>query len=247
MVILRDPATGPAIALAALALSGATILKDDSENPFATETAKACIESGAARCGFRTSKEEFFVERSAMPAVTKLRELTAEGAGSFSKGFVGDTPQAGTAPQFAQSDSDYEPSEFNATGILVFEGDSPVVRTSEREYQVSIAEGEDPPQRDVLTDFHLRGPLTKYGQQYILQGWVVRDTEAIDTFVGRMIEIHNGRAVTFETIDGTRFAPVVPDDTMGWVPMGALVQVKATLDDDMLTIYDWNEVNAANR
>lgn len=251
MVVLRDPATGPAIALAALALSGATLLKDDSEDPFATETAKACIESGAARCGFRTSQEEFFIERSAMPAVTRLRELTAEGAGTFSNGFssafVGGTPQAGTAPQFAQSDADYEPSEFNATGILVFEGDSPVVRTSEREYQVSIAEGEDLPQRDVLTDFHLRGPLIKYGQQYILQGWVVRDTEVIDTFVGRMIEIHNGRAVTFETTDGTRFAPVVPDDTIGWVPMGALVQVKATLDDDLLTIYDWSEVNAANR
>lgn len=251
MVLLRDPATGSAIALTALALSGATMLRDDSQDPFAIETAKACIESGAARCGLRTSQEEFFIERSAMPAVKKLQELTAEGPRSFSKEFstasVGGTPQAGTAPQFAQSDSDYEPDEFNATGILVFEGDNPVVRTSESEYQVSIAEGKDPPPRDALTDFHLRGPLTKYGQKYILHGWVVRDTEAIDTFVGRMIEIHDGRAVTFETTDGARFAPVVPDDTIGWVPMGTLVQVKATLDGDLLTIFDWTEVDEEDR
>lgn len=251
MVILRDPATGPAIALAALALSGATILKSESEDSFATETAKACIESGAARCGFRTSQEEFFIERNAMPAVAKLENISAEGDGSFAKefsaAFAGSTPEAGTAPQFTQSDSEYEPSEFNATGILVFEGDIPVVRTSEREYQVSIAEGKDTPQRDVLADFHLRGPLTRFGRQYMLLGWVLRDTETIDTFVGRMIEIHDGRAITFETTEGVRFAPVVPDDTVGWVPMGALVQVKATLNDDLLTIYDWSEVESANR
>jgi len=251
MVIFRDPATGPAIALAALALTGANMLKDASDDTFATETAKACIESGAARCGFRTSSEEFFVERSAISAIEKEQRLAAEGAGSFSEefssSFEGDDPQAGTAPQFAGSDSDYEPDEFNATGILVFDGDIPVVRTGEREYRVSIAEGKDPPSRDVLTDFHLRGPLTRYGHHYLLQGWVVRDTGTIDTFVGRMIEIHDGRAVTFENADGARYAPVVPDDTIGWVPMGALVQVKATLDDDLLTIYDWDEVEMVKR
>lgn len=250
MVILRDPATGPAIALAALALTGANLLKDSDDDSFAAQTAKACIESGAARCGFRTSQDEFLVERSAMPAIAKEQKLAAEGAGpfsgEFSSAFAGAAPQAGTAPQFSQLDPDYEPVDFKATGILVFDGEIPVVRTSESKYQVSVADGKSLPSSDVLTDFHLRGPMTRYGQHYLVQGWVTRDTRTIDKFIGRMIEIHDGRAVVFETVDGARYAPVVPDDTMGWVPLGALVQVKATLDDNLLTIYDWNEVEAVN-
>lgn len=248
MVLLRDPAAGPTIALAALALAGANMLKDDNHNHFATETAKACIESGAARCGFRTSEAEFFVERIEIPAIAKEHKLLVEGESSFSdefsSEFEGGAPQAGTAPQFVRSVSDDEPENFNATGILVLDGDVPVVLTGEREYQVSIAEEKEPPPQDVLTDFHLRGPLTKYGRQYVLEGWVMQGNETVNTLVGRMIEIHDGRAVTFETTDGVRYAPMVPDDTMGWVPMGALVRVKATLDDDLLTIYDWEEYKA---
>lgn len=251
MIILRDPATGPVVALAALALAGADMLKGESESSFANETAKACIESGAARCGFRTSREEFLVERDAIPAIAKERKLLADVTGSSleesSSVFAGGPPQAGTAPQFAQSGSSYVPLDFNATGILVFEGDNLVVRTSEREYQVSIADGKTSPIHDVLADFHLRGPLTRYGRDYLLEGWVVRNTEKVETYVGRMIEIHGGRAVTFETTDGARYAPFVPDDTMGWVPMGALVEVKATFVDDLLTIYDWKEVEAVSR
>ncbi|MEM1050946.1 MAG: hypothetical protein AAGI28_02515 [Pseudomonadota bacterium] len=248
MVLLRDPAAGPTIAMAALALAGANMLKDDHDNHFAIETAKACIESGAAYCGFRTSEAEFFIERGEIPAIAKEQELLVEGERSFSEEFSsefeGGAPQAGTAPQLARSDSDYEPENFNVTGILVSDGDVQVVLTGEREYQVSIAEEKEPPPQDVLTDFLLRGPLTKYGRQYVLEGWVLKGKETVDTFVGRMIEIHNGRAVTFETTDGVRYAPMVPDDTMGWVPMGALVQVKASLDDDLLTIYDWKDYKA---
>lgn len=59
-----------------------------------------------------------------------------------------------------------------------------------------------------------------------------------------MIEIHDGRAVTFETIDGAHYAPVVPDDTLGWVSMGALVEVRASLTGDgELEIYDWRELD----
>ncbi|WP_417590747.1 hypothetical protein [Parasphingorhabdus sp.] len=252
MVILRDQATSSTIALAALALSAANILKEDSDGFFATETAKACIESGAARCGFRTSQEEFFVERSAMPAAAKLQSLAMESAGPFSKefssAFAGGRPQASTAPRFVGSEpslsAEYEPPQFDVVGVLDRNDGVPRVYTVDGSYDIELGEGSDAPAENRLADFNLRGPLKKYGRTYAVEGWVLRNVSPLATFVGRMIEIHDGRAVTFETTEGARYAPVVPDDTIGWVPMGQLVEVKAVFnDDELLEIYDWRELD----
>jgi len=252
MIVLPDPATGPAIALAALALSGANLFKEDSDGSFATEAAMACIESGATRCGFRTSQREFFVERSAMPAVAKLQSPAAEGAGPFSEEFssvfAGGVAQAGAAPQFDKSGSsisaDYEPPQLDVAGVFVRDDGTSRVHTIDGSLQIELDDSREAPPESRVADFRLRGPLEKYGQTYAIEGWVLRRDSSVNTFFGRMIQIHNGRAVTFETIDGVRYAPVVPDDTLEWVPMGALVEAKAWLtDDEQLEIYYWRELN----
>lgn len=252
MVILRDPATGTAIALAALALSGADMLRGDSDGSFATEIAKACIESGAHRCGFRTSKEEFLVERNAIPAIEKLQSLKTESAAPFSGEFSSDvlegSPEAGNAPKLVASDAapstEYEPPQLDVVGLFDHDDGVPKVYTVDGSHDVELDHDRETPPEGHVADFSLRGPLAKYGRTYAIESWAPRSDRAIGHFVGRMIELHDGRAVTFETTDGTRYAPVVPDDTLGWVPMGALVEVRASLTgDDELEIYDWRELD----
>jgi len=252
MLILRDPATGTAAAIAALVLSGANILQTEEDNAFAEETAKACIESGAARCGFRTSNDEFFIEREAMPAVAKMQSLKANSDGafsdSFSPAFAGGQAQAGTAPQFVEGVSSrparYEPAEIDVVGVFDTEGGIPKIYTIDGSHELALRSDQNRLPEKRVADFRLRGPLEPYGHTYALEGWVVRDAKPIETFVGRMIEVFDGRAIVFETIDGQHYTPVIPDDTLGWVPLGVLVQVKASLSvDDQLEIYDWNEID----
>ncbi len=91
MVILRDNASATIVALAALALAAADYLGND-DGAFAAETAKACIESGAARCGFRTAEREFYVERSAMLAYKRIEEsedAQGYGIGRYGSGHYG--------------------------------------------------------------------------------------------------------------------------------------------------------------
>jgi hypothetical protein len=252
MVILRDPATGTAIALAALALSGADMLRGDSDGSFATEIAKACIESGAHRCGFRTSKEEFLVERDAIPAIEKLQSLEMESAAPFSGEFSSDvaegSPEAGNAPQLVASDAapstEYEPPQLEVVGLFDHDDGVPKVYTVDGSHEIELDHDREAPPEGRVADFRLRGPLAEYGRTYAIEGWAPRSDRPIVRFVGRMIEVHDGRSVTFETTDGARYAPVVPDDTLGWVPMGALVEVRASLTgDEQLEIYDWRELD----
>jgi hypothetical protein len=252
MVILRDSATGTAIALAALALSGADMLKGDSDGSFATEIAKACIESGAARCGFRTSEEEFLVERNAMPAIEKLQSLATEKAapfsGKFSSDFAEGSPQAGNAPQLFASDplpsTEYEPPQLDVVGLFDHDDGVPKVYTVDGSHDIELDNDRETPPGGRVADFRLRGPLAKYGRTYAIEGWAPRSDSPIGSFVGRMVEVHDGRAVTFETTDGAHYAPVVPDDTLGWVPMGALVEIRASLTGgEQLEIYDWRELH----
>lgn len=252
MVILRDPATGTTIALAALALNGADMLKGDSDGSFATEIAKACIESGAHRCGFRTSKEEFVVERNAMPAIEKLQSLGTGSATPFFGEFAYDvaegSPEAADAPQHVASDAapstEYEPPRLDVVGF--FDHDDGVARvyTVDGSHDIELNRDHETPPEGHVADFSLRGPLAKYGRTYAIESWAPRSDRTMGSFIGRMIELHDGRAVTFETTDGARYAPVVPDDTLGWVPMGALVAVRASLTgDEELEIYDWRELD----
>lgn len=231
MVILRDPATSTAIALTALALSAADMLKGDSEGSFATEIAKACVESGAARCGFRTSEEVFLVERSAMPAIEKLQSFATESIAPFSEKFSPDVAegslQTGNAPQLVASDplpsTKYEPPQLDVVGLFDRDDGVPKVFTVDGSHDIELDNDREAPPEGRVADFRLRGPLAKYGQTYAIEGWAPRSDRPIGRFVGRMIEVHDGRAVTFQTNDGAHYAPVVPDDTLGWVPMGALV------------------------
>jgi len=252
MLILRDPATGTAIALAALALSGADMLKGDSDSSFATEIAKACIESGAARCGFRTSEEEFLVERSAMPAIEKLQSVATAGvapfSGTLSSDFAEGSPRAGNEPQLIARpplpSTIYDPPQLDVVGLFDHDDGVPKVYTVDGSHDIELDHDRETPPRGRVSDFRLRGPLIEYGRTYAIEGWAPRSDRLLVSFVGRMIEIHGGRAVTFETTDGVRYDPVVPDDTLGWVPMGALVEVTASLTGDKdLEIYDWRELD----
>lgn len=252
MVILRDPATGTGIALAALALSGAEMLKSNSDSSFAKEIAIACVESGAARCGFRTSEEEFLVERNAMPAIEKLQSLATQNAapfsGKFSSDFAEDSPQAGSAPELVANgplpSTEYEPPKLNVVGLFDHDDGVPKVYTVDGSHDIQLDNDRETPPEGRVADFRLRGPLAKYGQTYAIEGWAPRSDRSVGSFVGRMIEIHDGRAVIFETTDGAHYAPVIPDDTLGWVPMGALVEVRASLTDgEQLEIYDWRELD----
>lgn len=252
MVIFRDPATGTGIALAALALSGADMLKGDRDSSFATEIATACIESGAARCGFRTSEKEFLVERNAMPAIEKVQSLATESAapvsGKFSSDFAEGSHQAENAPELSTSyplpSTEYKPPQFDVVGLFDHNDGAAKVYTVDGSHDIELDKDRQTPPKGRVADFRLRGPLAKYGRTYAIESWTPRIDRSIGSFIGRMIEIHDGRAVTFETIDGARYGPVVPDDTLGWVPMGALVEVRASLTDDgELEIYDWRELD----
>lgn len=252
MVIFRDPATGTGIALAALALSGADMLKGDKDGSFSTEIAKACIESGAARCGFRTSEEEFLVERNAMPAIEKLQSLATESAapfsGEFSSDFAEGSPQTRNAPPLVAGDplpsAEYKSPQLDVVGLFDHDDGVPKVYTVDGSHDIELDHDRETPPEGRVADFRLRGPLAKYGRTYAIEGWAPRSDRPLGSFVGRMIEIHDGRAVTFETTNGEHYSPVVPDDTLGWVPMGALVEVRASLNgDEELEIYDWRELD----
>ena len=239
MVILRDPATATLAAMGSLALAGAGLLRQETDHEFAKEVAGACIDSGASRCGFRTADTEFLIEREDIPAVAKVR---LERADSAKSGQIG--PKTSQISLSQDEAGEYRAPIFQVEGIFDIEDGLPRVRTIDRGYPLAVGDGELPPQ-DRLANFELRGPSRQYGDEYTLEGWVLLGDRATVTLTGRMVERHGGRAVTFETADQT-FTPIVPDDTLGWVPMGALVEVKGFVSEDnhpTLTIFTWRELD----
>ena len=245
MVILRDPASATLAAMGSLALAGVGLLEHETEHEFVKEVAAACIESGASRCGFRTADAEFKIEREEMPSVTKGRLLQADAATEDEIHLkTGDAAGPQTSPSRNAREEEYSAPIFEVEGILDTEDGLPLVRSIDCAYPLVLGDGELP-QQDRLADFQLRGPSRRYGDEYALEGWVLRGDGATETLIGRMVERHGGRAVTFETADRT-FAPIVPDDTLDWVPMGALVEVKGFVsrdDEPTLAIFNWRELD----
>jgi hypothetical protein len=244
MIILRDPATATLAGLASLALAGVTLLRDERDDKFVQAIAAACIDSGASRCGFRTADTEFAIEREEIAAVTKMRLQQSDDAKRDQKASWADAAQPRISQPSSAEGEEYSAPAFEVEGILDLEDGLPVVKTMERAYSLTVGEGELPPP-DRLANFQLRGPRRPYGDGYALEGWTLDLERAIETLIGRMVERHGGRAVSFETADRT-FAPIVPDDTLGWVPMGALVEVKGIVSDGEyaeLTIFDWRELD----
>lgn len=243
LVFLRDPATATLAAMAGVALTGAQLLREDSDDTFAKEVAEACIESGASRCGFRTANKEFFVERDELPAVAKALHIRAK-AERDSK--AQPNTSDGARPQSSLSNDEakeYDAPLFQVEGIFDLEDGVPRIRTIDREYSLVVGDSKLPPQNR-LANFELRGPSRQYGDEYALRGWVLKGDQATVTLAGRMVERHGGRSVTFETAEQT-FVPVVPDDTFDWVPMGALVEVKCVISGDdnrELSIFTWREL-----
>lgn len=140
---------------------------------------------------------------------------------------------------------DYIPNEFEVDGIFDVVDGQPTILGMESPYQLSVSDTGNLPITDRWMKFRLEGPTRRYGQEYRLRNWVDRHDGVIVVLLGRLVERHDGRMVEFET-DNETYAPHVPDDLLGWVPRGALVEVKGYTPNDephSLFILSWSEVD----
>jgi len=145
----------------------------------------------------------------------------------------------------ASQETDYTPSEFEVDGIFNLGHGVPVIQGIERSYVLRDFDPENLPLEDRFMKFRLEGPTTRYREEYRLRDWVDRHDGRDVVLLGRMVERDAGRLVVFETDDEV-YTPHVPDDLLGWVPMGALVEVKGYIpNDDPFSIFilHWSEVD----
>lgn len=133
---------------------------------------------------------------------------------------------------------------FGVDGIFGFVDGAPAIFGVERTYELRDFDPDQLPVEDRFMTFSLDGPVSENGETYRLRSWIDRHDGEVVVLIGRLVDRHDGRMVVFETERGT-FTPYVPDDLLGWVPRGALVEVKGYIPDNdprSLFILHWSEI-----